>query len=117
VVVNAINYRTKWSNEEKDELRKLHASGKTDQEIANLTGRTRFAIVNMRDKLGLAHGQVGSNDRIRATTQLMISTPMFENITKAEARAIREWALCPDKEYPNVNLLNTTALPKFEDKS
>jgi hypothetical protein len=109
VALNAINYRVKWTDETIEELKRLYFSGWTDQAIADQLGRTRVAIINKRDNLGLSHGQQCSNDRLRVPN---ISFPRFENITKLEARAIQEWGLCPDKEYPNINLLNLTGVQK-----
>lgn len=44
----------KWSEREKDYLRKAYALGQTDTEVAADLGRTRYSIHNMRRKLGLS---------------------------------------------------------------
>lgn len=108
--VNAINYREAWTDEQDQELLRRVAAGATDLEIADAMGRTRVGVINRRGRLGIAHGQPCSRKR-DVSIDLMSAAVVFENITRAEARLIQDWAMCPDYEYPNVNILKITGVP------
>lgn len=77
-----------WTTEGDNELEDLWMEGRSDKQIAEITGRTVFAIACRRNLLGLTNAQREKP----MFNQDNIIFPRFENVTKSEAAAIRRGA-------------------------